>query len=98
MYIQRNIEARSRNHCCRVKQEVFRVCVCVRVPLRVGVCMSVRECSLGNTARKAHAPCCHLWPLWLHHIFRHYVINGTIFGKKFSEHEMCFHFFYSSFV
>jgi hypothetical protein len=24
---------------------------------------------------------CHLWPLWLHHIFRHYLTNGTIFGR-----------------
>jgi hypothetical protein len=24
--------------------------------------------------------CRHLWPLWLHNIFRHYLINGTIFG------------------
>ena len=33
-------------------------------------------------ACKAHGPCYHLWPLWLHCIFRHYFINGTIFGKK----------------
>jgi hypothetical protein len=25
---------------------------------------------------------CHLWPLLFHHIFRHYLINGTIFEKK----------------
>jgi hypothetical protein len=24
----------------------------------------------------------HLWPLWLHHIFPHYLINGAIFEKK----------------
>ena len=24
----------------------------------------------------------HLWPRSFHHIFRHYLINGTIFGKK----------------
>jgi hypothetical protein len=24
----------------------------------------------------------HLWSLWLHQIFRHYLINGTIFEKK----------------
>ena len=23
-----------------------------------------------------------LWPLWLHRIFRHYLINGAIFGRK----------------
>jgi hypothetical protein len=25
---------------------------------------------------------CHLWPVWLYHIFQHYLINGTIFGGK----------------
>jgi len=25
---------------------------------------------------------CYLWPVWLHHIFPHYLINGTIFGGK----------------
>jgi len=25
---------------------------------------------------------CHLWPVWLYHIFPHYLINGTIFIKK----------------
>ena len=25
---------------------------------------------------------CHRWPVWLYHIFPHYLINGTIFGEK----------------
>jgi hypothetical protein len=25
---------------------------------------------------------CHLWPLWLHHICRHYLIKSTIFEEK----------------
>jgi hypothetical protein len=29
----------------------------------------------------------HLWPVWLHHIFPHYLINGTIFGKSY-EYEI----------
>jgi hypothetical protein len=32
-----------------------------------------------------------LWPLWLHHIFLHYLSNGTIFGwggGELTEHEM----------
>jgi hypothetical protein len=32
-----------------------------------------------------HSACavnCHLWSLWLHLIFPHYLINGTIFGEK----------------
>jgi len=24
----------------------------------------------------------HLWPAWLYHIFPHFLINGTIFGKS----------------
>jgi hypothetical protein len=27
---------------------------------------------------------CHLWPVWLCHIFPHYLINGTSFGKLLS--------------
>jgi hypothetical protein len=46
---------------------------------RAGVCLR---------AFKFTYPVCHmhvpysLFPLWLHHIFRHYLINVTIFGKK----------------
>jgi hypothetical protein len=25
---------------------------------------------------------CHMWPVWLYHIFPHYLINGTIVGEK----------------
>ena len=33
---------------------------------------------------------CHLWPVWLYHIFPHFLTNGTIFGKKkrVIEHKM----------
>jgi len=31
---------------------------------------------------------CHLWPAPLYHIFPHYLINGTIFGKNVAEHKM----------
>ena len=24
----------------------------------------------------------HLWPVWLYHIFPHYLINSTVFGGK----------------
>jgi hypothetical protein len=41
---------------------------------------------------------CHLWPVWLYHNFPHYLINGTIFGKKVIEHNMCFDFFYNDCV
>jgi hypothetical protein len=39
---------------------------------------------------KSHLPCaalnCHLWPVGLHHIHPHHLINGKIFGKR-----LCFH-------
>ena len=33
-------------------------------------------------SRMQLAAICHLRPVWLHHIFRHYLINDTILGKK----------------
>jgi hypothetical protein len=35
-------------------------------------------CSLRYPACNAHAPYCHLWPVWLHHIFPHYLTTGKI--------------------
>jgi hypothetical protein len=35
---------------------------------------------------------CHLWFVWLHHIFPHYLMNCTIFGKKFVEQKVSFVF------
>jgi hypothetical protein len=40
--------------------------------------------SLGYPARKAHAPYRHLWPVWHYHVFPHYLMNGAIFGTKYS--------------
>ena len=34
----------------------------------------------------------------IYHIFQHKLINGTIFGKKFNEHKMCFHSIYNCFM
>ena len=42
---------------------------------------------------------CHFWPLWLHHIFTHYLINGTISdGEKIVEHKICFDFLYNVYL
>jgi hypothetical protein len=49
-------------------------------------------CSLTYPACKARTPHCHLQPLWLHHIFRDYIVNGTIFGKKLSNTTCVFWF------
>jgi hypothetical protein len=37
----------------------------------------------------------HLWPLWLYHIYPHYLINGAIFGKSYWIVNMCFDFLYN---
>ena len=59
--------------------------MCARAHGWVRACVGLdgwaRACSLNYPAYNA-PPYCHLWPLWLHHNFRHYLINGTIFGKK----------------
>ena len=39
-------------------------------------------CSPRYPVCKAHAPCCHLWPVRLSNIFPHYLIKGMIFEKK----------------
>ena len=31
---------------------------------------------------------CNLWLVWLYHIFPHYLMNGTIFGKKDIESKI----------
>jgi hypothetical protein len=33
-------------------------------------------------AKRLRRVLCYLRPLWLHHIFRYYLINDTIFGRK----------------
>jgi hypothetical protein len=38
--------------------------------------------ALGIQHAMHMAPYCHLWPAPLHHIFPHYLINGTISGQK----------------
>ena len=76
-------KVRSCNHCCRGKaiilhteRERERECVCV--------CVRPQLCSI---------PCacaiCHLRPLRFYYICPHYLINGTIFKKKVTEHKMC---------
>jgi hypothetical protein len=66
---ERNIEVLSRNRRCRWNSSeyyIFWVCVC----------------SLRYPACTAHAPCYHLWPVRLYHIFPRCLINGAIFGGK----------------
>ena len=62
-----------------------------------GAVVWLRACSLTNPVCNA-SPYCHLRPLWFHRHFRHYLLNGTIFGKKFVEHKMCILSFSTTFV
>jgi len=81
---ERNIAARSRNHCCsgEKKDYIFWVCVC----------------NLSCAGCKANAPYCHLWPVRLYNTFPQYLITGTIFEKKVTEHKMCVWIFSTPFV
>ena len=43
--------------------------------------------------------CCHLWPVWLCHIFVHYLTCDMIFGGGgVTEHKMCVLIFSANFV
>jgi hypothetical protein len=65
------------NHCC-CEKTVLHICVCVCVCVYGRV--HHRECV---RLIMAYAPYCDvIYGLWLHQSFRHYLINGTIFGKK----------------
>ena len=55
-------------------------------------------CSLRYTACNAHVSYCHLGRFRPYNIFLHYLRNGTIFGKKVVEHEMCVLIFSTAFV
>jgi hypothetical protein len=59
------------------------VCVCAwgGGMRSTGTIVCVRACSLNYPACNVPSHC-FLRPLRLHHIFRHYLINGTIFGRN----------------
>ena len=93
----------SRNCFCSAKAisiTYFCVCVCDREREWVrgcergcpvaGVCL--RACSLTYPACNAHVLYCHLQALWLHLIFRHYLVNGKIFGKTLLKIKRVFLF------
>ena len=46
------------------------------------VCVCVFVCGLRYPACNARAQYCHLRPVWLYHIFLHYLIKGMIFEEK----------------
>ena len=59
--------ARSRDHSCRRKAVSIKYYECASVDLR---------------SMQTLVPYCQLWSVWLFHIFRHYLTNGTILGGK----------------
>ena len=72
MYVQRNIQARSYNHCSSRKVTSIRYSESVFVDLGIQYA----------TVCNAHMPYCHLRPPRLYDIFPHYLTNGTILEKK----------------
>jgi len=83
MYVKRNTEARSCNHCYggRTMSMIQPVCIC---SLRYPTC-------------NAHAPHCHLWPAPIYNIstLSH---KRHDFRKTIIEHQMCVSSFYTTFV
>ena len=67
------------------------MCVCVCVCVCVGGWACFRVWSLANATCNA-LPSCHLRPLCLHEVFRHYLVNDTIFGKKLCNVKCVFWF------
>jgi hypothetical protein len=87
MYLEYNIEPRSRDHCCRGKavSVIYSECVSVVLVTQHAKCM--RRIILSSV------PCFRLHP-----IFPHYLRNGTIFGQKLIEHKTCVWIFATNFV
>jgi hypothetical protein len=87
MYLQRNIEARSHYHCCRgiAITTTYSACFFVAFVTQYAKCM--RPLILSSVA----------YVVVLYHIFPHYLISGTVFGKKDITHDinMCFDFLYN---
>jgi hypothetical protein len=70
--------ARSRNHYCSVKTIIHISAdarACVRACGCTGAGLCLRTCNFNYPARNA-PPYCHLRPLWLHQIFRHYLMTA----------------------
>jgi hypothetical protein len=65
---QLNSAARLPDHCFLGKA----------ISITYSACVSV---ALVTSMKSACAVLCHLWQVWLYHIFPHYLINGEIFRK-----------------
>jgi hypothetical protein len=74
VFVERNIEAGSCNHCCSGKA--------VSIIILKYYYSDCVFCSLRYPACNAHTPYWHLWPVRLYSIFPRYLIKGKNFGKK----------------
>ena len=75
VYVQRNIEERSRNHCCSGKAIKITYSECVFVTLGIQHAKRMRHFIICGLSRSTI-------------FFPHYLINCTIFEKKVTEHNM----------
>ena len=75
MYVQRNIEVRSCNHCCGGKAMSITYSECVFVALGIQHAMRMRHVVICGTV--------------LYSIFLHYLINGEILEKGKSLNMNC---------
>jgi hypothetical protein len=73
------------------RERAWGECLCVRVCGCTAAGMCLRACSITYQKCEACAPYC-LRPPWLHHIFRHYLKNDMIFGKKLLDIKCVFWF------
>jgi len=78
---KRNSEVRSCDHCCRGKAIRVTYFVCVSVALVTQRTKHRRRVILPSVASPA-----------TYHIYPHYLINGTIFGKVFFNINWLFRF------
>jgi hypothetical protein len=69
LYVKRNIQTLSHNHCSHGKAISVTYSECVSVALVI----QQDSCAIFYSR---------LWPVWLCRVFPHYLTNGTIFEKK----------------
>jgi hypothetical protein len=74
--LQRAIEARSRNHLCRVKTVIILYSEYVFLAL-------VKQCACAVLY-------CHLWSVWLYKLFPICFTNCVIFGRGLLNVKVCF--------
>jgi hypothetical protein len=81
MHVQRNTEAYFRKHCCLGKAEFITHSECVSTALVIRQAKGMRRIILSSVVSLAH-------------IFPHYLIKGTSFGKTLLNIKSYFDFLY----